>query len=119
MINLNQRVYDKEAGEMMVASAKLKEGRLYGELGYPDKFDTTLGNVSHTISNVRMVEDLIIGDIQVLDTTSGKLLNECLSEMVFRPRMVGILDEDGHVKITKFGTFDANTIAEDSYQGII
>jgi hypothetical protein len=136
--NLNGRTYSKDwFNEMTVMygyetsskekmtnleslSRKANEGFLCGEFGYPDSFDVSLSNVSHTIKNIRIEKDELVGDITILDTPKGKVLKSFIEagcEMVFRPRSTGIL-EDGYVKIKQIFTFDAISSKDDEFSSI-
>ena len=122
VLNANDRIYDSIAGDKILEDiANKPSGALiYGELGFPERFDTTLNNVSHTVKNVRVIENLIVGDIDILDTPSGRILNNSVPHYVFRPRCSGTINaEDKVVTIAKFFTFDAIRREADSYSDLI
>ena len=118
-VNLNGRIYrDNENLRESIKDfndRQKKMGVAYGELGYPDTFDTNLGNVSHCIKNVRIEGDNVVGDIRVLDTEKGNILQEKLNEMVIRPRAAGNTNADGTVNISRVYSFDAIPKDEDSF----
>jgi len=120
--NLNGRIYENNENlrecikEFNERQQSLKVA--YGELGYPDTFDTNLGRISHSIENVRIEDDRVVGDIKVLDTPKGKELKKLLREgvnMVIRPRSSGTVNGDGTVNIKKIFSFDAITEREDAF----
>ena len=93
-----------------------KIGVVYGEYGYPNgNFDTSLSRVSHTIKNVRIEGNKVVGDIKMLNTNYGKILQSEIDQIVFRPRIAGIVDENGLVVIKKLFTFDAISKDTDAF----
>jgi hypothetical protein len=113
-VNLNGRIYqDNENLRQCIKEFNEKQQQLhvaYGELGYPDTFDTTLRRVSHTIENVRIEVDKVVGEIKVLNTQCGKELKGLLANgarMSFRPRSAGVTNHDGTVTLKKIFSFDA------------
>lgn len=117
--NLNGRIYhDNENLREKIDefNKRVNEiGVVYGELGYPENFDTTLRNVSHCIRNVRIEGDKVVGDVIPLDTRCGKIFKEHLDEMVVRPRAAGSINHDGTVNIKKLFTFDVIRKEEDAF----
>ena len=81
VMNLNKRIYldndnlRKNIEDFNVKSKLLggKDGFVYGEYGYPENgaFDTSLSKVSHTISNIRIEDDKVVGDISIVGTPFG------------------------------------------------
>lgn len=121
-LNLNGRIYqDNENLRNCIKEFNEKQERLhvaYGELGYPDTFDTTLRRVSHTIENVRIEDDKVVGEIKILNTSCGKELKDILDkggDFVFRPRAAGSVNSDGTVNIKKVFSFDAVNRSNDSF----
>ena len=51
---------------------------LYGELGHPDTFDISLSEVSHCFHKIYIEKNRLIGELQVLNTNTGKVLNEII-----------------------------------------
>ena len=95
-----------------------KPGLLLGEIGYPEDFEVSLSRVSHSIKNVRIEEDLLIGDIEILNTSSGNNLKKMIEEgleIVFRPRAVGVINENKEVTVDKLLAFDAIPATTDSF----
>lgn len=94
-------------------------GVVYGELNYPDKenfFNYSLGRVSHSIKNVRIEDNNVIGEITIANTHYGRELeHNFINEVVFRPRIIGIVDENGLVIIKYLFTFDAVKIDTDAF----
>ena len=113
--NANGRIYDQAAAEKILGDIAGKKIPMYGELGYPETFDISLSNVSHIVEIVRLENNRILGDIKILETPSGKILENSLPHYVFRPRSAGSIQENGIVDISKFFTFDAVRVEADSY----
>lgn len=93
-------------------------GVVYGELRENDwesSIDTSLSKVSHTISNIRIKNDNVIGDITVLNTYWGKELRETYEYVLFRPSYTGLIFPDGKVRLDKIFTFNAYCVDIDSF----
>ena len=123
--NLNERVYDLEAAKKMISDfndRKSKHGVFFGELGFPDKFDTTLNRVSHDVLDLWIEENYVYAKIKVLNTPRGNLLRDIMNDklpIVFRSRAAGTVEEGGIVKVSKLFSFDAINEKDDSFFGII
>jgi hypothetical protein len=94
---------------------------VFGEIGYPNSFEVSMKNVSHAISNFRIKDNILYGDIQILDTTSGKTLYELMKNInyVFRPRGKGIITDKGMIENYTICAFDAIPMNEDSFMTLI
>lgn len=85
---------------------------LYGELGHPEGFDTSTKNISHTIKNIKIEDNKLIGDITILDTNTGKQLKNIIEELgqdsvIFRPRSAGKINDNKEISNLIVFTFDA------------
>lgn len=113
--NANGRIYPRAVGEAIIEQAK--EKIVFGVLGSTDlneyqnsevsHLDVSLGNASHTITDLRIEGDHLIGKIHLLETVSGRALAMVLSEMDFRPRGMGTIDENGVVSDYTLISIDA------------
>ena len=79
--NGNGRVYPHK---VMVREVKnyqklIKESRALGELDHPDDSVINLKNVSHSVTAMWMEGQNVMGKIKVLDTPSGKTLQELVN----------------------------------------
>ena len=79
--NGNGRVYPHK---VMVREVKnyqklIKESRALGELDHPDDSVINLKNVSHSVTDMWMEGQNVMGKIKVLDTPSGKILQELVN----------------------------------------
>jgi hypothetical protein len=79
--NGNGRVYPHK---VMVREVKnyqklIKESRALGELDHPDDSVINLKNVSHSVTAMWMEGQNVMGKIKVLDTPSGKILQELIN----------------------------------------
>ncbi len=93
-----------------------KNGPALGTLGYPADMETILSSVSHTIKNVRIEDDKVVGDITILNTAQGKILQELMGvDIVYRPRAIGTTNPDGTVNIQKILSYDAVSSSNDSF----
>lgn len=76
--NGNGRVYPKRILEREIDNyAQLvKERRALGELDHPDSPIVNLANASHLITSVWWENDTVMGKCELLDTPSGKILQD-------------------------------------------
>ena len=79
--NGNGRVYPHK---VMVREVKnyqklIKESRALGELDHPDDSVINLKNISHSVTAMWMEGQNVMGKIKVLDTPSGKILQELVN----------------------------------------
>lgn len=123
VLNLNDRMYTKESISKAIKDVrnKTKEmGVFYGCLGYPenDKFRLAL-NVSHTIKKLYIRNNILYGQIEILDTKPGKILKDNIDSYVFRPRMTGNVDKNKVCHVDDIISIDAILKDTDSYKGII
>ena len=77
--NENGRVYRRSMWENVLSRPQiidaLKKRKMLGELGHPDKIETTPLNVSHIVTKLELRPDgEIYGEAEILDTPSGKVL---------------------------------------------
>jgi hypothetical protein len=108
--NGNGREYQHET---MVREVKnyqklVKENRALGELDHPDDSVINLRNVSHSVTAIWMEEKNVMGKIKVLDTPSGKILQELVNGGV----TVGVSSR-GMGSVTEA---NGRTIVEDDFQ---
>lgn len=118
VMNKNGRIYTKNSYDFN----KLNNKTIYGELGHPDNTDISLSNISHTISNIENYQNCLIGEVNVLSTTKGKILKSMIDngiKVVFRPRSTGNVDRYGNVTLEKLYTFDAILLKDDSFENVI
>ena len=108
--NGNGRVYPHN---VMVREVKnyqklIKENRALGELDHPDDSVINLKNVSHTVTDMWMEGNKVMGKIKVLNTPSGKILQELVNGGI----TVGVSSRGmGSVSESQ-----GNTIVEDDFQ---
>jgi hypothetical protein len=123
VINLNGRMYTDECLNQMVAAFKenAAEGHpMFGELGYPDgRSFTSLDKVSHQITELYAEGDTLFAELTVLDTPKGEELKTMIGDIVFRPRLIGHVNDDSTVRINKLISFDAIQKETDSYKNLI
>lgn len=78
----NKRVYpegvwNKEIGRLNTA---MTDRRVYGEMDHPTDGRTSLGRVSHIVTNLKVTKDgLVEGEAEVLPTEAGKNLSALLA----------------------------------------
>ena len=76
--NQNGRIYDQKLLEREVNRLQpmIEERRLVGELDHPTDEVVHLTNASHLITNLTMEGKEVIGEIEILGTPAGKVLEE-------------------------------------------
>ena len=111
--NKNQRVYTEEEYVPQIDSlqAKIKSGKLLGELDHPSQFDVSLKNVSHIIEELYYDKDSkqVRGRIRLLDTDAGrqaKALVDAGVPLQISSRAAGAVESNGKVKIKQLFTYD-------------
>ena len=79
--NGNGREYQHETMVREVGNYQklVKECRALGELDHPDDSVINLRNASHMVTAIWMEEKNVMGKIKVLDTPSGKILQELVN----------------------------------------
>jgi len=119
--NLNGRIYPKEL--LYKIADQINNGQpLYGEFGYPDKYDAVvnLSNASHVITKAYVDGDSLKAEVSILETFKGVELKKELDKNVFRPRGIGTVDENGIMNDDyQLITFDAIKTEDDAFDNII
>ena len=117
-LNKNGRIYTTESVNKAIQEAndKSEKGQLLGELGYGNVVDIDLKNVSHKISELKIEDNSVVGEIEILDTPSGNKLKDILDQVVFRPRGTGNINDKGEVENFKIISFDAISKHEDAFK---
>lgn len=121
VMNGNGRLYLKNSftdtkldddGLEITEIERLNRKTLYGQYGHPEG-DIIIHkyNATHSITNIRINDDWLMGDITVLNDSIIPILDK----LVFRPRSYGIIDENGTVKDLETIGFDAILISEDKF----
>ena len=75
--NQNGRIYPREILEIEIKKyieGPVKEKRALGELDHPESSVINLQNVSHNVSKIKMVGDDVYGEVEILPTPAGKIL---------------------------------------------
>jgi hypothetical protein len=108
--NGNGRVYPHQIleREMKNYSKLVKEKRALGELDHPDDSVINLRNASHMVTEVWWDGPSVMGKVQVLNTPSGKILQELVGDGVklgISSRGLGSVTEN-----------QGKTIVEDDFQ---
>jgi hypothetical protein len=91
--NGNGRIYPLAALEQCVEKAKA--GPIFGVLGLTEGTSVDLSKVSHTIENLRIEGEYLVGDVTILHTPEGKRLDALLDgvQIDFRPTGTGVIRE--------------------------
>lgn len=111
--------YDIDSCDWNDIIDKSKNGVLYGELGYNHIHNSgyiSLNNISHMVNNIQLCQDGIVGDIQILNTPNGKILEELINNgyhINYSTRYNGKVDSNGKIIDAKILSFDAIQVLYD------
>ena len=75
--NQNGRIYPKEILEREInkyIEGPVREKRALGELDHPESSVINLQNVSHNVTKIKMIGDDVYGEVEILPTPAGKIL---------------------------------------------
>ena len=83
-LNQNGRVYPAPILERELRNYQkfIKENRALGECDHPDSSVVELKNVSHIIRDAWMEDGVVYGDVELLDTPAGKILQSLVESGV-------------------------------------
>ena len=122
VMNTSDRLYRKteltnvkfdEDGLEYTELDRLNKKTLYGQFGHPDNADIIHKyNATHSISNLRINEDWLEGDITILNNSIIPILDN----LVFRPRSCANISDKGVVKDLDIIGFDAITKSDDKFK---
>jgi len=112
--NRNGRVYEEREylPHLEYLQKDIQNGNLLGELDHPERFEVSLGNVSHKISELWYDQGKrqILGRIEILDgTPKGQIAKSLLDAGVplsISSRAAGSVNEDKTVQIQQIYTYD-------------
>lgn len=112
-------IFYRKKKDLFGTEIKINDGStVLGEFGYPEDFIVTLTNVTHSIDNFRIHGNWLIGDVTILKTAGGEMLNDLLDnnlEFVFRPRGMGNVNERGEITDYSVCAFDAIPKKDDAF----
>ena len=105
-LNQNGRVYPQAILEREVRNYQkfIKENRALGECDHPDSSVVELKNVSHIVREAHMEGDIVYGEVELLDTPCGKILQNLVEAGVtlgISSRGVGSTKNDGDLQIVQ------------------
>lgn len=90
---------------------RIKSGMtLMGEMGQSSSPTIDMSKVTHTITEVRLVDGVLYADVNVLGTPSGRVLADMIEKkepIAFRTRGAGKIDKDGTVSDYTLWSIDA------------
>ena len=105
-LNQNGRVYPRAILEREVRNYRkfISEGRALGECDHPDSSVVELKNVSHIVREAHMDGDICYGEVELLDTPAGKILQSLIEAGVtlgISSRGVGSTKNDGDYQVVQ------------------
>ena len=111
--NNNNRIYEEREylPHLEYLKDKIKQNRLVGELDHPEKFDVSLKNISHIITDLNYDKDSreLKIKVKLLDTPAGKIAKSLVDAGVplsISSRAAGSVGNDKKVAIKKIFTYD-------------
>jgi hypothetical protein len=111
--NNNNRIYEEKEylPHLEYLKEKISQNRLVGELDHPEKFDVSLKNISHVITDLNHDKDGRVLKIKVklLDTPAGNIAKNLVEAGVplsISSRAAGSVGPDKKVQIKKIFTYD-------------
>ena len=119
--NNNNRIYEEKEylPHLEYLKDKIKQKRLVGELDHPEKFDVSLKNISHLITDLNHDKSnrTLKIKVKLLDTPAGdiaKKLVDCGIPLSISSRAAGQVGNDKKVQIKKIFTYDL--VADPGFQ---
>ena len=105
-LNQNGRIYPKVILEREVRNYQkfIRENRALGECDHPDSSVVELKNVSHIVREAWMEGDVCYGQVELLDTPCGKILQSLVESGVtlgISSRGVGSTRSDGEYDVVQ------------------
>ena len=105
-LNQNGRVYPQHILEREIRNYQtfINEGRSLGELDHPDSTVVSLQNASHIIRSAIMEGDVVKGKVEILDTPSGKVLQNLIEagiKLGISSRGVGTTEKVGDHQVVQ------------------
>lgn len=108
--NKNGRVYSTEVIQEAIKAKG--DNPILGTFGMPETSLVNLTDVSHVVRNLTIEDGYLVGEVTVLKTPRGEILEKVLDEMVFRTSGTGNVDDDGN--ITDFHILTVAAIHKDT-----
>lgn len=89
--NGNDRIYEMSTLQRIVDTHA--NNTVLGQMGMPTSVNLTVdaNKISHGVSNFRIVDGVLLADVEVYDTDAGQTLAELIPSMAFRTAGVGNL----------------------------
>lgn len=114
--NKNGRIYPRALLEKIVAEHSSTE--VYGMLGMPSGdliAAIDIEKMSHVISNIRIVDNFLVGEIKTLESRPGLILRQLLDvdEVAFRTAGAASFEEDGKT-VKEFKLISINAISKET-----
>ena len=110
--NSNGRIYPRELFNDFVF-----KNEYLGEFNNSTNYNISLKDVSHSIKNIELKDNVIYGDIKILDTPNGKVVKELLKDMPLSvvPRGTSKIDQNGFIRDYELITFDLISEKDSSF----
>jgi len=119
--NNNHRIYEEAEylPHLDYLKDKISQNRLLGELDHPEKFDVSLKNISHMITDLNYDKSgRKLGiKVQILDTPAGQIAKNLIDAGIplsISSRAAGSVGSDKKVQIKKIFTYDL--VADPGFQ---
>jgi hypothetical protein len=115
--NKNGRIYTAENFEHV--QSKIESGTMLGELGHPDRWETSMMKATHTVVDIDIDDDFCLVTADLLSTGAGMELGDLMSisghDLILSPRGTGKVNPDGTVSDYTVFTFDLIPSCESAF----
>ena len=103
--NKNDRIYSTECLQQIVDQYET----IYGQIGIPIQFELDPTRVSHKVINLRLIDNILMGDVIILPTSGGADLNKMLDAGPIEFQTAGMVttNEDGIITDYKLTSINA------------
>ncbi len=142
VMNHNGRIYTEETLINMVKQFRSLDNPMYGQIGYPEESVVNLNQASHKVNNIsvkyhnlskkkkkfmkkngqyetwRSENCMLIGEIELLKTTQGRVAEKIVNNCVVRHMGTGNIREDGVVENFNLISFILINKEDDSFKGL-
>ena len=116
--NKNNRIYTKDDVERHIQKFLDSRPKFGTFMDLAESGSIDISKISHSIDDIWIKNEKLIGKITILDTPYGKILQTLYeSDEYFgvRPTSLGSVDSDCFVTINELITFNIVTMANDAY----
>ena len=119
--NNNERIYEESEylPHLEYLTEKIKDGRLFGEIDHPERYETKLEKISHVVEKLEYNKEsrTLVGRVKLLGTPQGEIAKSLINsniQLSISSRAAGTVTENKKVKIQQIFAYDL--VAEPGFQ---